>query len=67
MSYRQVIRLIFDYMGKSNRTPLPACVYHAIRTEFPSETGVYQGFESEEDEGDDDGQVEISIGETETS
>jgi len=32
------------------RTPLPACIYNAIRKEFPSETGEYKGFEEEEDE-----------------
>jgi hypothetical protein len=35
-------------LGSSNRTPLPACVYHAIRKEFPSEDGSYKGFEEEE-------------------
>lgn len=36
------------------RTPLPACIYNAIRKEFPSETGSYKGFEVEEEEEEDE-------------
>ncbi|XP_028518526.1 uncharacterized protein LOC114576318 [Exaiptasia diaphana] len=56
VGYRQVIRFIFDYMGNSMRTPLPACVYHAIRAKFPSDN--YEGFEEEEVEEEDDDEDE---------
>ena len=48
VAYRQVVRFIWDYMGCSKRIPLPSCIYHAIRAEFPSDNGDYHGFQEEE-------------------
>ncbi|KAK3735912.1 hypothetical protein QZH41_009153 [Actinostola sp. cb2023] len=49
VAYRQIVRFIWNYMGNM-RTPLPACIYTAIRKEFPSEHGTYTGFEEEDEE-----------------
>ena len=51
MSYRQFTRLLWDYLGRSKRYPLPCCAYNAIRKAFPSDDGWYWGFEEEEEEG----------------
>ena len=53
-----MVRFVWDCLGSSNRTPLPACVYNAIRKEFPSEDGNYKGFEEEEDEEDEEQEEE---------
>lgn len=55
-----MVRFIWDCMGRSNRTPLPSCVYHAIRSQFPSQDGDYKGFEEpeeKEEEVEDDKEV----------
>ena len=31
VAYRQFVRLVWEYVGKSNRLPLPCCVYNAIK------------------------------------
>lgn len=52
-----MVRFVWNCMGSSNRTPLPACVYNTIRKEFPSDNGTYKGFEEEgEDEDDEEGE-----------
>lgn len=45
-------------MGNSMRTPLPACVYNAIRKKFPSDTGTYKGFEDEDEEKEEEEEEE---------
>ena len=50
VSYRQLVRLVWDYTGSSKRYPLPCCVYARIRKEFPSKD--YVGFEEEEEDSD---------------
>ncbi|KAL2079299.1 hypothetical protein ACEWY4_025043 [Coilia grayii] len=47
VSYRVVLEwaLKGETLGKGNRTPLPSCVVAAIRQKFPSESGVYVGFQ----------------------
>ena len=35
VAYRQFVRLVWEYVGKSNRLPLPCFVYNAIRSAFP--------------------------------
>lgn len=50
VSYRQIVRFIWDYMGNTMRTPLPACIYNAIREKFPSDAGTYKGYEEEDED-----------------
>ena len=38
VGYRWLARWIFGYMGWDNTRPLPACIYHGLRTRFPSDT-----------------------------
>ena len=52
-AYSQGTRLIWEFLGKSNRYPLPCCIYTRIRTEFQSKS--YHGFEDEDS--DDEGEV----------
>ena len=50
VAYRQFVRLVWEYVGKSNRLPLPCCVYNAIRSAFPTAQDQYHGYEEEDDE-----------------
>ena len=50
VAYRQFVRLVWEYVGKSNRLPLPCCVYNAIRSAFPTAEDQYHGYEEEDDE-----------------
>ena len=50
MAYTQFVRLVWEYVGMSNRLPLPSCVYNAIRSAFPNGEDHYRGYEEEEDE-----------------
>ena len=36
VAYRWLIRWLCGYMGWGNTRPLPACIYHEIRTKFES-------------------------------
>lgn len=36
IAYRQLVRLVFKYLGKHIRVPLPACVVSLIRRTFPN-------------------------------
>lgn len=49
VAYRQFVRLVWEYVGKSNRLPLPCCVYNAIRSAFPTAEHQYHGYEEEDD------------------
>jgi len=51
VSYRVVLEwaLKGETLGKGNRTPMPSCVVAAIRQKFPSESGVYAGFQEVQD------------------
>lgn len=51
VSYRIIMEwaLKGERLGRSNRKPLPSCVVGAIRQRFPSESGVYAGFQEAED------------------
>ena len=60
ISYRQFVRFVWEYIGHSNRVPLPCCVYNTIR-EFPDEFGEYRGFEEEEESDDNDQLLEEDI------
>ena len=55
ISYRQFVRFVWEYIGHSNRVPLPCCVYNTIRRKFPHELGEYRGFEEEEEEEEESG------------
>eukprot|EP00112_Aurelia_sp_Birch-Aquarium-sp1_P011559 Seg2427.12 transcript_id=Seg2427.12/GoldUCD/mRNA.D3Y31 product="hypothetical protein" protein_id=Seg2427.12/GoldUCD/D3Y31 len=35
VGYRWVVRYIFGFLGWENTKPLPACIYHYIRSKFP--------------------------------
>jgi len=43
------------------RTPLPVCIYTAIRKEFPSEHGTYTGFEEEDQEEEEEATEEEDL------
>ncbi|KAK3745925.1 hypothetical protein QZH41_010221, partial [Actinostola sp. cb2023] len=58
VAYRQFYRLIWQYNGNLKRLPLPCCVYHAIRSEFPSEDGNYRGFLEEDEDEDEETETE---------
>lgn len=49
VAYRQFVRLVWEFVGKSNRLPLPCCVYNAIRSAFPTADHQYHGYEEEDD------------------
>nr|XP_055070427.1 uncharacterized protein LOC129451392 [Misgurnus anguillicaudatus] len=51
VSYRIVLEwaLKGETLGRSNRKPLPSCVVGVIRRKYPSETGVYVGFQEAEE------------------
>ena len=50
VAYRQFVRLVWEYVGKSNRLPLPCCVYNALRSAFPTAEHQYHGYKEEEDD-----------------
>jgi hypothetical protein len=43
-SYRQFVRWIWGYLVKKVRVVLPFCAVKTIREKFPSENGLYTGF-----------------------
>lgn len=45
VAYRQFVRWCWGFLGKNNRTPLPACVMSRIRNAFPANDGQYKNFE----------------------
>ncbi|XP_068690066.1 uncharacterized protein [Montipora foliosa] len=46
VSYRQFVLMVWEYVGSSNRIPLPCCVYNALRKEFPIQDDEdYHGYE----------------------
>lgn len=50
VAYRQFVRLVWEFVGKSNRLPLPCCVYNAMRSAFPTAEHQYHGYEEEDDD-----------------
>ena len=50
VAYRQFVRLVWEYVGKSNRLPLPCCVYNSIRSAFPTAEEHYHGYEEEDED-----------------
>lgn len=36
VGYRWVARYLFGYMGWDNTRPLPACIYHHLRSQYPT-------------------------------
>lgn len=40
VAYRWLIRWLCGYMGWDNTRPLPACIYHNVRTKFDSHQAV---------------------------
>ena len=50
VAYRQFVRLVWEYVGKSNRLPLPCCVYNAIRSAFPTAEHQYHGYGEEDND-----------------
>ena len=46
-AYRQYILDRYGYLGKGNRKVCPSCVVKAVRSQYPSQTGVYMGFRPE--------------------
>lgn len=44
VAYLRCSRWIFEYLGKKNRRPFPACIYSSIRKRFASPDGIYSGF-----------------------
>ena len=47
IAYREFTQLVYGTLGKV-RIPLPACVYHAIRTTFITNRDEFKGFEDDE-------------------
>ena len=45
---------MWQFEGVSKRLPLPCCVYNIIRSTFPSQDGMYRGFEEEDEEEDEE-------------
>jgi hypothetical protein len=52
VSYRWLARWLFGIMGWENTRPLSACIYHHIRTTFP--TGDAKGYVSGEERAEKD-------------
>lgn len=46
-SYRQYVLDRYGHLGKGNRKVCPACVVKTVRSQYPSQTGVYMGFRPE--------------------
>lgn len=44
MAYRMLVYWCWGYLGRDVRVPLPSCAVTAIRERFPSEDGIYVGF-----------------------
>ena len=44
MAYRQYVRWIHGYLGRSIRVPLPSCVVYKTRQAFPNDKKNYVGF-----------------------
>lgn len=45
IAYRQLVRMVWKYLGKHIRVPLPACAVKVIRTTYPApENEDYVGF-----------------------
>eukprot|EP00794_Sanderia_malayensis_P002213 gene2213-biopygen1979 len=49
IAYRDFTSLLHGYLGRSNRIPLPACAYNAVRQAFPVVAGQARGFVEEPD------------------
>ncbi|CAH3155432.1 unnamed protein product, partial [Porites lobata] len=47
IAYREFMQLVHGFLG-GKRIPLPACAYHAIRTELSEENEEFVGFEDNE-------------------
>ena len=47
VAYREFTQLLHGFLG-GKRIPLPACAYHAIRTELSEENKEFVGFEDNE-------------------
>ena len=48
--YREFSRMVYGVLG-AKRIPLPACVYHSIRKQFPlNKDEEHAGFESDDEE-----------------
>ena len=47
VAYREFTQVVHDFLG-GKRIPLPACAYHAIRTELSEENEEFVGFEDNE-------------------
>ena len=47
VAYREFTHLVHGFLG-GKRIPLPACAYHALRTELSEENEEFVGFEDNE-------------------
>ena len=45
IGYRQYVRLIYGFLGRDIRLPLPSCVLSAIRRKWPSSDGKYAPYQ----------------------
>lgn len=53
-AYRSYIDYIHGYLGPHNRRVVPACVVTYIRTKWPEDDGSYVGFQSLDDDEEQD-------------
>ncbi|XP_038062598.1 P2X purinoceptor 7-like [Patiria miniata] len=44
VSYRQVVRWCWGFLGRQNRVPLPSCIMNKTRAAYPAPDGNYKGF-----------------------
>ena len=52
-AYSHFTSNVYGFLGKDNRIPLPVCCEMAIRNHYPEPSGVYIGFQDQDDDGDD--------------
>ena len=53
-AYTEFVRIVYGYVGRKHRIPLPVCVEKDIRDAYPEASGEYVVFKTERTDDNDD-------------